>query len=113
MSTHGNLRLTITRDADTVVVALVGDLDVYVAADARKYLEEAVDRAVAHSVSRLVLDATGLGFCDSTGLAIVVQAQGTAERRGVKLLIRNLSDPLRQLLRITGLDALVEHDEAR
>jgi anti-anti-sigma factor len=108
MSTHGNLRITMTRDADTVVVALVGDLDVYVAGDARKYLDEAVDRAVAHSVTRLVLDATGLGFCDSTGLSVVVQAQSMAEHRGVKLLIRNLSEPLRELLRLTGLDALVE-----
>src|SRR6185295_15357079 len=74
VGTSGNLRITITREEDTIVVALVGDLDVYVAADARQHLDEAIDRAVAHGVSRLTVDASALGFCDSTGLSIILRA---------------------------------------
>lgn len=100
------LRITITRDGDTVVAALVGDLDVYVANVARTHLDEAVERAVAHALHRVVVDATGLRFCDSTGLAIIVAAQGLADRRGVRLTVRNGSESVRQLLGMTGLAGL-------
>ena len=107
----GNLRTTITRDDDTIVVALVGDLDVYVANDARVHLDEAIDRAVSHSVPRVFVDATGLTFCDSTGLAVLVQAQTAAERRGVQLSVGNPSEPLLDLLHLTGLTALIGSGE--
>src|SRR5260221_381668 len=107
----GNLRITITRDDDTIVVALVGDLDVYVASDARVHVDEAIERAVAHSVPRVFLDATGLTFCDSTGLAVLVQAQTAAERRGLELSVGNPSAPLLDLLRLTGLTALIASPE--
>jgi anti-sigma B factor antagonist len=111
VGTSGNLRITITREEDTIVVALVGDLDVYVAADARHYLDEAIDRAVAHDVSRLSVDASALGFCDSTGLSIILRAGEAAAERGVNLSLRRLSAPVLALLKMTGLESLAEDDE--
>jgi anti-sigma B factor antagonist len=104
------LRISITRDAGAIVVAFVGDLDVFVAGDARSHLDEAMSRAVAHSVERVVIDASGLGFCDSTGLSVLVRAHDDAEGRGLNLVLRDLSEPLRELLRLTGLDALLYRD---
>ena len=108
VGTSGNLRITITREEDAIVVALVGDDDVYVAADARHYLDEAIDRAVAHGVSRLAVDASALGFCDSTGLSIILRAGEAASARGVTLSLRRLSEPVLSLLKLTGLDSLAE-----
>lgn len=102
------MRISITRDAGAIVVSFVGDLDVFVAGDTRSHLDEAMARAVAHSVERVVIDASGLGFCDSTGLAVLVRAHDDAEQRGLSLVLRDLSKPLRELLRRTGLDAVLD-----
>ena len=102
------LRISITRNADAMVVAFVGDLDVFVAGEARAHLDEAMSRAAAHSVGRVVIDASGLGFCDSTGLSVLVRAHDDAEQRGLNLVLRDLSDPLRELLRLTGLDGVLD-----
>jgi anti-sigma B factor antagonist len=106
--THQRLRVTITRDADRMIVFLDGELDVYVAADARAHIDEAIERSVAHGITRMVVDASRLGFCDSTGLSALVRASDAASVRGITLSVRELSQPMRELLRITGLDALVE-----
>ena len=110
MVSSERLRINITRDAAAIVVAFVGDLDVFVAGDARSHLDEAMSRAAAHSVEQVVIDASGLGFCDSTGLSVLVRAHDDAKGRGLHLVLRNLSEPLRELLRLTGLDALLDQD---
>jgi anti-sigma B factor antagonist len=101
------LHVTVTSDDATVVVAFTGDLDLSVANEARARLDEAIDRAVAADIPRLVLDASALGFCDSTGLTIIVRAREFAAQRGVRFSVVGLSGPLRELLRLTGLDAIL------
>jgi anti-sigma B factor antagonist len=103
------LRVTITREPERVVAELDGELDLNCASDARAQIDEAIERAVAHDITRLVIDASGLRFCDSTGLSVLLSASDTASARGIKFSVRELSAPMRELLRITGLDALVEN----
>jgi anti-sigma B factor antagonist len=107
------LRVTITRDADRMIVALDGDLDVYVASDARAHIDEAIERAVAHDIRRVILDASRIGFCDSTGLSTLVRASEGAAARGITLSMRELTRPMRLLLSLTGLDALLEPGSTR
>ncbi|HEX4491752.1 MAG TPA: STAS domain-containing protein [Acidimicrobiia bacterium] len=102
------LRVTITRSAEELVVGLDGELDLYCASDARFQIDEAIERAVAHEIGRIVVDAGHLQFCDSTGLSALVRAADAAATRDITLFVRELSPPMRELLRITGLDALVE-----
>jgi len=102
------LRITITRETASVLVAFVGDLDVYAAADARSHLDEAIDRAVSHSINRVVIDAAGLRFCDSTGLATIMKARDAADARGVLVTLRNPTASIEELVHLTGLDALLE-----
>ncbi len=104
------LRINITRDAGAIVVAFVGDLDVFVTDEARAHLDEAIHRAVAHSVERVLIDASRLGFCDSTGLSVFVKAHESAKPRGVHLALQDVSMPLRELLRVAGLEPLVERN---
>ena len=100
------LRISITRNAGAIVVTFVGDLDVFVADEARTHLDEAINRAVAHSVARVLIDARRLAFCDSTGLAVFVKAHHSARQRGVHLAMQHVSEPFRELLRLTGLEPL-------
>lgn len=111
MVSSERLRVSISRDSTAIVVAFVGDLDVFMAGDARAHLDDAIHRAVAHGVERVVIDASQLGFCDSTGLSVFVKAHEDAEQRGVHLGLRMLSQQLRELLRLTGLDVLLAGDE--
>jgi anti-anti-sigma factor len=104
------LRINISREAGAIVVTFVGDLDVFVADEARSHLDEAINRAVAHSVQRVSIDASRLGFCDSTGLSVFVNAYDSAEQRGVRLALQDVSKPLRDVLRISGLEPLVERE---
>jgi anti-sigma B factor antagonist len=98
------------RADDAIVVGLEGDLDVNVSTLARSHLSDAIDRAVAHRIHRVVLDASGVAFCDSTGLSILLGASEEADRRGVALTLRKLSEPMRELLVLTGIDQLLDTD---
>ena len=104
------LRVDVTDDEGSIFVVLVGDLDASVAGLARARIEEAFAGADARSVDRVIVDASGLAFCDSTGLSILVRAREDADRRGIELSVRSLSEPMRELLRLTGLDSLLERD---
>jgi anti-anti-sigma factor len=104
------LRVEISGGEASIIVALIGDLDASVAGIARARLAEAVETADSHAVVRVIVDASRLTFCDSTGLSILVRARDDAVRRGIRLSVRSLSEPLRELLRLTGLDALLESE---
>lgn len=104
------LTVDVTDDEGSIFVVLVGDLDASVAGVARARLQEAVESADARSVERVIVDASGLAFCDSTGLSVLVRAQEDADRRSIELSVRSLSEPMRELLRLTGLNSLLESD---
>jgi anti-sigma B factor antagonist len=108
MADTDRLRINITRDADAIDVTFAGDLDVFVADDAHAHIDEAINRAVAHSVELVLIDASRLGFCDSTGLSVFVRARENAARRGVHLTLHEISEPLREVLQIAGLGPIIE-----
>jgi anti-anti-sigma factor len=110
VASDGALRITLTRDDDAIIVGLEGDLDVNVAPLARSHLSDAIDRAVAHEIHRVVLDASAVAFCDSTGLSILLGASEEASQRGVALTLREVSEPVRELLALTGVDQLLDTD---
>jgi anti-anti-sigma factor len=59
----------------------------------------------------VVADLTGVTFLDSSGLGVLVQAHRTAVERDNRLIVV-ASPPVRKLLRLTGLDSVLEtYDE--
>ena len=55
----------------------------------------------------VVADLSGITFLDSSGLGVLVQAHRTATERDTRLLVV-ASEPVRKLLRLTGLDTVLE-----
>jgi anti-sigma B factor antagonist len=55
----------------------------------------------------VVADLSQVTFLDSSGLGVLVQAHRTASERGNRLLVV-ASPPVRKLLRLTGLDTVLE-----
>ncbi|MEU6777065.1 STAS domain-containing protein [Streptomyces sp. NPDC046759] len=55
----------------------------------------------------IVLDMSGVQFCDSSGLNVLLAARRDAERAGATLALACLPSFLRQLLRMTGVDQVL------
>jgi N-acetylglucosaminyldiphosphoundecaprenol N-acetyl-beta-D-mannosaminyltransferase len=55
----------------------------------------------------LVLDLAGLRFIDSTGVGVMLRAKKAAQREGQKVKFINLQPPVRNVLRISRLEAFL------
>lgn len=86
------------RDA---VVAVNGALDYHSASDLGLELGELLGVASSHAM--VLLDLRGLDFCDSSGLAVFVDAHKRAESVGGYFALVGVSDKLYKRLVITGL----------
>jgi anti-sigma B factor antagonist len=96
----------IDRRATGVVVRLVGELDLYNAAEVRAALLE----ICAEQPGRLVVDLTEVDFVDSTALGVLIEARSKLENRQSFLLAAPGRETHRALT-ISGLDRhLAVHD---
>lgn len=82
------------------VLAVHGDLDVATA----PALTSAAFAVIESSPRHLVIDATDLDFCDSTGLAAFVRIAGELEPHGHRLGIAGPRPIVRRILEVSGLD---------
>ena len=80
----GELAVQTRYEADAVVVALAGELDLLVAPLAR----EALARALHEPRQRLIIDLSGLTFIDSSGLHVLLQAEKRCRKTGRGLVLR-------------------------
>jgi anti-sigma B factor antagonist len=80
-------------------MVLTGDLDMATTVDVLGCLHSLVGGR-----TDVVVDVSGLGFIDSTGLNALVAARREAERLGCTLTLRRPARCVRRVLDITGLD---------
>ncbi|MFJ9342265.1 STAS domain-containing protein [Streptomyces sp. NPDC101733] len=94
--------LTITtRDAVTgPIVEIAGDLDYATAPELRKV----VDHLTLADGQLLVLDLANLGFCDSSGITVLLAARNLATEQGADISLAAVPDNTLRILRIVGLD---------
>ncbi|BAC71639.1 anti-sigma-B factor antagonist [Streptomyces avermitilis] len=86
------------------VVVLTGEVD----CDLTPALREAVDSLTAEDHGLIVLDLGQVSFMDSAGLGVVVYGMRRAGALGGRLRLAGPGEQVRELLRLTGLDAAVE-----
>ncbi|MGW5264841.1 anti-sigma factor antagonist [Microbispora sp. NPDC004025] len=97
-------------DENVVVIRMFGDLDLVAAPSLRACLAEAVG---LRTPPRIVVDAEGLKFCDSTGLSVLMGALSAVRAAGGRLALSGAHGRFARMLRITGLDSeLPIHDTA-
>ena len=85
-------------------LALAGDFDM--AATFR--LESELDRLLAGGgVRRLVLDLGEVRFMDSSGLGALLSIRERTQALDIEMSLRDVSDPVRRLLLLTGTSGLV------
>lgn len=95
--------LILQADGDTLTAA--GDIDLYHATDFRHRAEKHIEE-----VEHPRLDLLRVPFIDSAGLAALLSLSRAAKARGKALRIAVSGSP-RRVLRITGIDRLLEIEE--
>lgn len=83
---------------DTVRLTLTGELD-YTTADE---LTETGEAQLVNGVDHLRLDCAGLTWCDSSGLAAILNLRRTCAEAGVRLHLDNRAPHLDRVLQLTG-----------
>lgn len=86
---------------DLVVVSISGELDMTTAPQLQERATELLDKGQ----NRLVLNLTGLSFCDSTGLSVFVRVRNDCVATGGAL---RLAAPQRNVLRVLEISGLAE-----
>lgn len=81
----------------TVTVALSGEIDMFAVPRLRAVLAEHVGQI------DVVLDLSGIDFCDSSALRVLVDAQRGSSAGGHQLVIHDPSPTVRDLFEVSGL----------
>ena len=94
------LRITVERpEVGLPVVRMTGEIDL----SCTGRLEELIrQRMTAASLRAIVLDLTGITFCGSCGVEMLLQAQCRANQRDVELHVVPGTGPVQRMLELTG-----------
>ena len=97
--------LTYEKKRGTLTVYLSGDLDHHTAADIRRELDGLIGDP---GVRRLVIDLSGLGFMDSSGIGMMIGRYKIMMRRGGSMAVRTNDPQVERLMELSGLYQIIE-----
>mgnify|MGYP006190544207 CR=1 FL=1 len=89
----------IREEGGAIVVSFEGDVDLQTSPDVRKVLLECVGRGQS-----VVVDLSGIGYIDSSGVASLVEGFQTARKGGHNLVLASVSDGALRVLKLARLD---------
>jgi anti-anti-sigma factor len=91
------------RESDRHLLALRGHLDIASA----KALDQELKRVEASDTQQIVLDLSRLDLMDSSGLRVILAAQGRASKGSGRLRLRRGPKAVQQVFEITGTARLL------
>jgi len=94
---------TVIRPAPSATVVLDGEIDIATAPAIRRLLMTAISGGNVH----LAVDMSGVAFIDATGIGVLVDAADQAQKAGGDLSLLAPSWPVRWLLDLCHLDAIL------
>lgn len=101
-----DIELTLTATPGPATVATVtGEIDPHTAPGLRTRALELIEQGHHH----LILDLSGVGFCDSTGLSALIGIWHGAQEAGGSLALAAVPGRLMRMLTLTGVDNLLPH----
>jgi anti-sigma B factor antagonist len=103
------VEVDISRDGDTSVIAVSGELDLWTAPDLSDAAVNALNEAGCH---RLALDLSGLSFIDSSGINALIEIRDATHKADAALQISRLSARVAEVLRLTAVDDLFDIADA-
>jgi anti-sigma B factor antagonist len=105
MGNASDLLLETKDDGTTASVTIHGSLESATADELRQRLHELID--AGHG--RLDLDLAGVWFVDGAGVGVLVGALKAQREMGGELIVTATSAPVRSVLKVAGLDELVDN----
>ncbi|MGY4967321.1 STAS domain-containing protein [Streptomyces sp. 900105245] len=101
VSGGGGIASLVFHEGDTAVLGVFGELDVFTGPE----LCAVVTNCLAQRPTHLVMDVSGVSFCDASGLSALVQARDGAVQAGSRFVLAGVHTVLQRILVITRLDA--------
>ncbi|MDQ0687194.1 anti-sigma B factor antagonist [Streptomyces achromogenes] len=86
-----------------LVARVSGDMD-YVT---EPVFDQQFQELIARGDRSIVLDLSGVSFCDSAGLNVLLGARRQAEASGAMLVLACVPEPLQRILEMTGVTQLL------
>lgn len=90
------------------MVTASGELDLYTA----PRLQTALAALLREPVDRVVVDLSGVEFCDSTGMNVLLAAMKRVKENGGTFELAAPRPAVRRILQVTGLDTVFDIHEA-
>ena len=98
------LNVSSRSQGDHAIVTASGEIDLYTAP--RLHSELASVIANAAPASRVTVDMSGVEFCDSTGMNVLLSSLRASREKGVEFELAAPRPAVRKILQVTGLDAV-------
>ncbi|MEU0251809.1 STAS domain-containing protein [Streptomyces sp. NPDC006184] len=99
-----DVEVTVERPREGVALAaLIGDLD----QRSGRGLHDRVADIVRDEPTYLVLDLSNIGFCDSTGLSVLIGIWHLMHQSGGSVAVVGVPTRLQRMLTLTGVDELL------
>jgi anti-anti-sigma factor len=100
------MKTTIEQLEDKFLVTLDGELDTAAAAEVEQTLQPLYNA----NGKNVVIDCTDLEYIASSGLRILISVLKGAKAGGSKVVIKNLSDDIMDVFKLTGFVNLFEFE---
>lgn len=86
------------------VVIINGDVD----ASSSIYLDKAITDAIEDNFKNILIDCSNLNYISSAGLGVFMSYIQDFETKGINLIIFGLSEKVKNVFQILGLDQLLQ-----
>lgn len=94
-------------DGDELTLEVTGEIDGSNVGTFESALQDAANRA-----SYLILDLKGLDYVSSAGLRVFLMIQKRMKQQAHRMVLRNLTDEVREIFTVTGFVRLLHIEEA-
>ena len=97
--------IQVVQSNGATVAYLTGEIDHHNATVARAALDEIIEST---RPIRFGLDLSGVSFCDSSGLGLVMGRMRKCQQVGSSIFIKDPSPAARKMLEIAGMDRILK-----
>jgi anti-sigma B factor antagonist len=99
------MQISIRRVDKATIIDVSGDIDLSNSPEVRKVLLHEVGD---HRKPRVVLNLSGVGYMDSSGVASLVESLKASRDIGSRFILVGLSGPAREVLHLSRLERVLE-----
>lgn len=93
----------------TLYIKLIGEMDEYSAAAARRKCDGVIDDNL--TVSKIIINLSDVAFMDSTGIGFLIGRYKKAARAGLPLMVQSPNLAADKILNLSGIYTLIPKAE--